>query len=73
MIEEVFAWTFGLVIVGMILLVLYDAMFSPGALSRQGYGILKSNWSSWTGALHGYTRSSLPPGYAETSRRLGSS
>ena len=36
MIEEVFAWTFGLVIVGMILLVLYDAMFRPWRLVEAG-------------------------------------
>jgi len=36
MIEEVFAWTFGLVIVGMVLLLLYDVLFRPWRLVEAG-------------------------------------
>lgn len=36
MIEEALAWTFGLVIVGMVLLLLYDVLFRPWRLVEAG-------------------------------------
>jgi len=36
MIEEVFGWIFGVVLVGMVLLLLYDVMFRPWRLVEVG-------------------------------------
>lgn len=36
MIEKALAWTFGVVIVGMVLLLLYDALFRPWRLVEAG-------------------------------------
>jgi len=73
MIEEVFAWTFGLVIVGMVLLLLYDVLFRPWRLVEAGLRDIEKQLELLDGRFARLYAFLIAPGYAETSRRLGSS